>query len=85
MKPGEFAFGLPGQDELYAIPGDLARYEELLERAIRETDEYIREGFIELFQLDDRGHQREYRKPVSLGAMSLSTVALKFGLEETDD
>ena len=83
MKPNEFVFAIPGwDDELFAIPSDLPRYEALLARAMNETDEWIREGFVELFQRDDRGHSRNYRKPVSLGTMALSTVALKFGLEE---
>lgn len=89
----EFFFRCVGFREVWALL-DLDRYDEILLEDMHRTDEKIRTGLIELFQLD-RPEQSLARKPddenghprpvsdksnagKSLGVMDVDSVRIKF-------
>ena len=80
MTSAEFFFRIPGLDDFFSLPNQLADYDRLLAEAFQESDRRITAGVIEVIQMEHHGLKRD-PVGISLGSMEVSTVALKFGID----
>jgi hypothetical protein len=74
MRPEELNFRIPGFEPLFGLE-ELAFYDEIFERAIRETNDRLAWGIIELYQGPRDAHH------VCLGPIPVKDAVLKFGVQ----
>jgi len=80
MKPEELNFRIPGFEPLFGL-AELAFYDEIFERAIRETNERIERGVVEVYMGPIGTNQPIGTKHVCLGTMPVQDAVLKFGID----
>jgi hypothetical protein len=80
MKPEELNFRIPGFEPLFGL-AELTFYDEIFERAIRETNERIERGIIELYQGPIGTNQPIGTHHICLGTMPVQDAIVKFGID----